>query len=212
EFRAPWSDRVCWPCSWASSGRPPDTFRMWSVVYSQNGGLPAHHSAALKNIDAGKCDKIAPLRDVGELCLTNRGNTSPIVDILLNPPACDWFCSIATSGQIHTLRLAEVNRSDQWAVRFERTTVNSSSSEFARALYHTGVLRSHSYRDSEILDGSPSSVAYFKNPHIWHEHAPEVHDLTQSVLMEMALWCHTKEVLRYNVEQSYQRLQSDAAK
>lgn len=36
-FAAPWSDMVCSACTWCSEGRPPDTLRMWSMLYREDG-------------------------------------------------------------------------------------------------------------------------------------------------------------------------------
>lgn len=101
------SDRVGPGALWCCSGKPPATLRMWSVVASRTAALPASHPKAW-------------LQDTPGLHLTNRADTSVIIDTLLDPPEGEWLVTVAVSGQKHVVPYGTVNhRRDTWTVRME---------------------------------------------------------------------------------------------
>lgn len=125
------TDAVCVPCSWAFTGRPPDTLRLWSVVYREDRPASPSH---LKATALG-----------GHTHLQNKADPSEFHRILASPPSGPWVCSVADSGQIHVLPFARVNRGPaRWTVRFERHDVTAapeeyrSLSEAMQSLYDAG--------------------------------------------------------------------------
>lgn len=199
-YAAPFSTMVCSGCAWASSGSPPNTFRMWSVVYAEGATFPEHHEAVVKVIGEGRAPTLALLKDERQVCLTNKGLTDPVTSLLLNPPDTPWFVSIATSGQIHTLRAAKTNVGRSWVVRLERQDVFGDSDTFADVLYHSGRLKQLGFGDADILSGEPNINSLFRNPSGWQKHISHLSHYLNSGILELALWCHTKASTDNNVE------------
>lgn len=114
---SPW---LCPGCAWAMTGRPPDTLRLWTVVYREDGApFPSAHPAS---------------KDLGpRIHLQNKADPSGARAILLVPPVGRWICSVADSGQIHTLPFAPVNDgASRYGVRFERATIWTTPAEYRR--------------------------------------------------------------------------------
>ena len=129
---SPW---LCAACTWAMTGRPPDTLRLWSVMWCEDFERAfellalAWTSEPLK-IKWSANHEAAP--DLGlKVHLHNKANTVAFRSLLRSPPAGRWLCSIADSGQIHTLPFATVNRgAGRYAVRFERVTVYATPEQY----------------------------------------------------------------------------------
>jgi hypothetical protein len=200
EYRAPWSEIVCSACAWASAGKPPDTFRMWTVLHRRDKPAGSHQAAAMEKMTTGAAPRLEPFLECSSVCLTNRGNTKPIVDLLLRPPASPWFVAIAISGQVHTARFAVVNRGRHWTVRIERASVAGDSNTFAELLYRSGTLKLAGFCDDDILTGEPSPNALYRAHQLWYEHAEALQPYRHTGLLELALWCHTKESTSDNVD------------
>jgi hypothetical protein len=115
----PTSDNVCVPCAWVMSGKPPDTFRMWSVLYRSD-GVRLTHSETFANYDQEKIPSLRSLLGASCLSMTNRGHARQIIDALTCPPDSTWFLSLTTSGQIHTVPFAKCNDGHRYTVRLER--------------------------------------------------------------------------------------------
>lgn len=105
------SDVVCTPCAWSMSGKPPDTFRMLSVVYRTD--IDLSHRAI-----PGTRRAIGPHTWVG-----NKKDLRMVLDTLLSPPGGVWFASVADSGKVHTVPFATINKGGSWTIRFERSDV-----------------------------------------------------------------------------------------
>lgn len=139
-LKCPESPAVCVPCAWSLGSKPPVTLRLWSLVYR------ADRPAAPSN---PKCYLHHPA-----LHATAKDNLREIVEILINPPKCPWFVTIAVSGQKHTLPWATLNHGDaMWSVRFESQSVASAPGRFARALYHASALFLAGVSRDEIAAG-----------------------------------------------------------
>lgn len=154
----PTSDKVCEACAWSMEGRPPKTLRMWSVVYREDGR---------------SCASAATAPDLGpRVCLINKADPAPALDVLLAPPVGPWFCALADSGKIHVLPYATVNHGrGRWVVRFERENIPGTSRGLASKVYHAAhLLRAgFSKRDVSSREPSPARVAKL-GIDLWREH------------------------------------------
>lgn len=179
--RIPWSPCVCVPCAWVMSGRPPDTLRMWSVVYRDDGRVYPS-------------DPKAP--EIDNTHLASRSETMGLLDTLLSPPdKGKWFVAITTSGKIHTLPFTPVNNGqDTWSVRFERETITSSITEIAHVIRHTTELLSVGYSRGEVerLDPHPAKVAKHGISH-WKKHAGFLRPYVTSNLLRLVTFLSRKE-------------------
>jgi len=192
-YKAPSSRVVCVACRWVSQGQPPDTIRLWSLVYRKDSPLedPGLFAAYL----AGKSTSINALANLSGIIWTNRSQWRSVVHTLCSPPECDWAVCIANSGQIHTVRFGTINHGDHWTVRFERQDVSSNADEFTRLLHRVAQLKSAGFRDAEIASGQPSPASLFRAVQAWHTHATHI-DYTRHInspALDLALFCCTKE-------------------
>ena|SRR5699024_10208860 len=198
EFRAPWSDRVCAGCLWCSEGGPPDTLRLWSIVYSAEGVRQRTLFADYmeKKERPEKPISVRPLESAGhQLCLTNKKDLTPATALLCNPTIAPYFVALADSGQIHVVRNCVINRGDSWTVQFEREAISSDAQTFSRILYHATELRLAGFFDDEILPVEPSSAHLLKAPGAWMNHAPQLEPWAHSDVLRMALFTITKDTL-----------------
>jgi len=176
---SPW---CCVACSWACTGRPPDTLRLWSVVYREDGYVfPSRHPKAA---------------DLGPLIyLATKATIQPIVDTLLDPPPGRWVVSVADSGQKHVVPFAIVNNSQSWwRVRFESVDVSCSVATFRRvagvaaSLYHAG------YPKAVILGDPPGPGLLRKcGIDLWRAAQRELARYSGSSTLELAVWMLRKE-------------------
>lgn len=183
-WRQPASTLVCAACLWACSGRPPATIRMWSTVCAPGVDLPPSSPRA-------------PWTGPG-LCLTNRGNTRPIIDLLSDPPVGPWLVTVAMSGQKHVLPYGTVNqgRSATWTVRMEDTTITAAPAQWQEVHQHAVALRRLGVRDSDILTGTPGPyLRTAADLAAWAHHAARLTPYQGSPLLRLALWTITKEII-----------------
>lgn len=141
---------VCVPCTWVLGGKPPDTFRMWTVSYTSTVDAPASH------------EKAAPARVGPHTHLAGRNDLAWPLSVLLDPPRGAWGMALAESGKIHTLPHSRLNRSQsRWTVRFDRVDVSSYPSRFRHILHHAADLYAAGYNKQDIrtLSPSPSRIA-----------------------------------------------------
>lgn len=203
-FVAPWSDWVCEACVWTRRGKPPDTLRFWSMAYradghpEQTGRFSEYMAKSREKREAkGKpweCSVEALVGAGDVLELTNKADLTPITRLLCDPPDADYFVSLSDSGYIHTMHYAPICRGSAWSVRFERSTVESDATTFARVLWHVAELRLAGARDEEILEISPSTRTLMDLGLLfWITHAEPLRRLARSKLLEMALFVCTKE-------------------
>lgn len=176
------SNRICRACSWCLTGKPPRTVRMWSIVAAD--GVPQPPSA-------GK----AWLQDTHEagLCLTSRGDTTPVIDTLTAPPdRVDWVVAVAISGQKHVLPFAQVNHGrGRWSMRMETCTITAEPADFQSVLTHAAHLRDAKYPTDAVLRLQPGVMKSRAALDLWTEHATPLTPYRESPLLELALWCLT---------------------
>ena len=139
-LKCPESPAVCIPCAWSLGSKPPITLRLWSLVYREDRpAAPSNPKAYLHH---------------PALHATAKDDLREVVSILVNPPECPWFVTIAVSGQKHTLPWSTLNHgSSAWSVRFEAQTVSSTPDRFARVLDHTSALFLAGVSRDEIASG-----------------------------------------------------------
>lgn len=114
--RAPASQWVCAPCTWTMTGRPPDTLRLWSLIYREDRPAAPSHAAA-------------PALGA-RIHLSNKADPSGIDVLLRAPPESPWVCTVADSGQLHVVPFAQVNRGPTFCVRFERADVRGTAADY----------------------------------------------------------------------------------
>lgn len=174
--------RVGQPALWCCSGKGRLSPRMWSWVCAPGEDLP------------DSVDK-APIHVPG-LCQTNRGNTRPVIDILLNPPSGEWVVCIAVSGQKHVLPYAVTNRgSGEWSVRMEDTTITATPTQWKTVFGLCLALRRLGVPADDITAGRPAYITTRDDLDRWRLLASLLDPYRTSPLVQLALWCITKPIL-----------------
>lgn len=153
------SGAVCRACAWAMEGRPPDTLRMWSILYRED------REANPSNPSAPNCGPWVHLE--------NKGNLDAIGCALLTPPQKPWCLSIADSGKIHILPYTPTNTGEdrnRWRIRIERENVHGTSDVFGKIMYHISVLIGAGFSKRHILSRDPPPCELVKKGiNIWRE-------------------------------------------
>jgi hypothetical protein len=176
DLRLPASEWCCCACTWSMEGKPPDTFRMWSVVWREDQKTP---------VGAGPSHWQAP-----GLYLTNKGDTSELLSMLLDPPRCRWAMAVADSGKIHTMVFAPINLagSTHLAVRHERNDVRCLSSEFSEIHTHVEALLRAGYAKRDVLGGNPQPSSLLKRGiDVWRHHGLLLRRWSSSPLLALAV-------------------------
>ncbi|GAA3878424.1 hypothetical protein GCM10022243_48910 [Saccharothrix violaceirubra] len=184
-YRRPDSDRICPACVWCCSGKPPATLRMWTVVAAIGATLPDNHPKCWLPSQPG-------------LCLTNRAAPGVVADILAAPPEGAWLVTVATSGQKHVLPYGKVNHGGpEWTVRMENTTITSNAPTWRRVLGHAATLRAARHTGDDLAAGRPTLAAIRTADDLdtWNHHHAGLADHVGSPLLDLALWCLTKETI-----------------
>lgn len=166
---------LCRACTWTMTGRPPDTLRLWSIVYREDRKAAPSHPAA---------PRLGP-----RLHLTNKANVSEIDSVLRTPPIGPWVCSVADSGQIHVAPFARVNTgAGAWCVRFERLDVLSSPDEYTRVASVMIELYAAGYSKEDIAGEPSPSKLYRSGVELWREHDRFLRRYRGGALFELALF------------------------
>lgn len=175
-------ENICGACLWAMTGKPPDTFRMWSVLWRDDGDLPPSRPGA-------------PWSAAG-MHLNNKGDLSAFRSVLIDPPACAWGMAVADSGQIHTLPFARLNapRCRRWSIRLERNHVTENPSVFRGVVHAVASLIVAGFAKADILSGQPSIHALARGgAAAWLEHSQIVTRVANSPVLELACTVVRKE-------------------
>jgi hypothetical protein len=169
------SSWVCVPCAWSMTGRPPDTLRLWSLVYREDRpAAPSHEKAP---------------RLGSHIHLQNKADPSEFDAVLRDPPSGPWICAVADSGQIHVIPFARVNHGRRWCVRFERHDVRSSSDEYSRIADAMQALYDAGYSKDDIATGSPSPGRLLRaGVDLWRENDKTLRRYRGGPLFELALF------------------------
>jgi hypothetical protein len=206
------SEGVCAGCYFVSKGRYKDTFRLWSVVYCEDGGLADHYPSVYDQWGEDVSYSVR-LKDTVQQCddriqITCRGDLSEAARLMMDPPDCKWFASIADSGQKQVLRHATVNIGDDYVVRYEMRDVHTDAETMRRLYYHASTLKSEGWSSEDILTGQPSQSKMYKMadklPTFWHN-IEKISDKIESKELELALFTLTEEVTS-DIRQQAKRL------
>lgn len=167
---------------WCCSGTGKLSPRMWSWVCAPGENLP---DSAEK----------APYHAPG-LCLTNRGNTRPIINILANPPAGEWVVTVAVSGQKHVLPYATTNHgAGQWTVRMEDTPITATTQQWREVFSLCLGLRRLGVPADAIQNGTPTYIKTTEGLAKWRHYATKLDPYRTAPLAQLALWCITKTIM-----------------
>lgn len=169
---------VCAACVWATGGRPPDTYRMWTVVYREDRPPAPSNPKA----HAGRLTE--------HLSLTGKENLLPALELLLAPPETGrYFCALADSGKIHTLPWAPVCEGPRWHVRLERHDVAATPRMLAELLSRTHELYEGGYVLEDIRTGEPHPSKLVKHGiDLWRRNDAVLSPVRGSSLFELALF------------------------
>ena len=183
-LRVPMSPRLCCACTWAMTGRPPVTMRLWTWLYRTDKSLPASHPKCVHDW----------VKSPATAC--NKADVSAIWDLLLDPPKSPWFASIADSGQLHVLPFAGVNRGRAWTVRFDRVDIASTSYEFGRILHAAATLYAGGFIKEDILTGRPHPSKLVKHGiSLWRDNWRGLAPLQGSELLRLSVWLLRKDTV-----------------
>lgn len=193
DSRSAW---VCPGCVFVSKGRWKDQFRLWSVLYCEDGGLSDHHPSVYEAIEEASYDvRLEPVVEHADdrIQITNRGKLDALLDLLLDPPECRWWAAIAESGKKKITRFTPVTAGDPWEVQFEYQTIQCTSIDFAEILYHVASMRALGVSAERIRSGQ-------LDPSYDREHAERLRFHTRKLKkwrghprFELALFCCTEE-------------------
>ncbi|AWB84798.1 hypothetical protein [Corynebacterium liangguodongii] len=184
--------RVGQAALWCCSGKGKDSPRMWSWVCA-----PGH--------DVPDSVEKAPLHVPG-LCQTNRGNTRPIIDTLMSPPAGEWVVCVAVSGQKHVLPYATTNRGvGEWTIRMEDTTITATPTQWRTVFESVLALRRLGIPADSIKTGRPDHIKTLEKLRWWQEYQSTLAPYQTSPLVDLALWCITKPIMEDNIVYTYSR-------
>jgi hypothetical protein len=176
---SPTSPWLCVPCSWSLGSKPPETFRLWSVVYrADRPAAPSNPKAFLQS---------------PALHLTAKNDVREIVDVLTAPPDCEWAVAVASSGQKHTLPFAPLNvGAGPWQVQFEGHRIACAPDRFAHLLYHATELTIAGHNRDEIASGilSVSATVRAGVAFTQHHYTP-LRPLAGSALLELVCFLLT---------------------
>ncbi len=185
------TDQSLWACHsgrvgkaslWCCSGAGRTSPRLWSWVAAPGENLPPSHEKAYAGGPG--------------LCLTNRANTRPIIDILLNPPAGEWVVSIAESGQKHVLPYVQTNRgAGEWKVRMEATNITATPEQFRTVFTTCLALRRLGVPVEAIKTGEPQYLKTTEDLATWRELSQRLRPYQSSPITNLALWCITKPIM-----------------
>lgn len=167
---------------WCCSGKGKQSPRTWTWICAPGVALPDSHEKA-------------PYRAEG-LCLTNRANTRPVIDILSTPPEGEWVCAVAVSGQKHVLPYAVTNHgAGAWTVRMEDTTLTHTPAQWATVFGRVLALRRLGVPADAIKAGEPRFITTPTDLTHWQRHATALAPFAAAPITDLALWCATKPIL-----------------
>lgn len=177
----PSADHICVPCTWVLCGRPPNTFRLWTVVWRTDRPM----------IDGNpKAMKIPPAH------LTAKNDLSELLAVLVDPPTdgSPWFAAVADTGQKHVLPFTKLNHSERWCIRVENENVHGTAGEFAELVAVAANMYAAGFNREEILTGAarPSKLiaAGFE---FWRRHVTYLRDKHRGSLLRLAVMFLSKK-------------------
>ena len=186
-FHAPYSDRVCGPCLWCVTGPTLGSLRPWSIIATPGNILPESAEKAHQWVG-----------ETPGLCLTNRANTKPIINTLMNPPEGEWAVTIAESGQKHVLPYGTINKGKSaWTIRMDSINITCTPKEFTTVFQAFLALRRAGHKTDDIQQGAPTLAAINTEQDLqaWQENATKLQKYSNSPLLHMTGWLITKGII-----------------
>lgn len=191
---APQSEWWCRSCVFVKTGRPPKTYRMWSLVYREDRPAAPSHAKAHPSLLISE-----------RLHLAGRNDLSEAIDCLLSPPLGRWWVSCAESGQLHTLPRARVQTArDRWSVQLDRREVFGTPAELRRAIHSVASLYSAGSPKALVAALEPDAGALVRIAktegldlpgaiRFWRQHEAILRGLSSDGLLSLALFLTGKE-------------------
>lgn len=183
QLAAPWSGHVCRACVWVMHGRPPDTLRMWTVLYREDGGW-VH----------GRPEKAPELGET--VYTTNKADMREVLRLLADPPACRWGMAVAVSGQIHVAPFAPLCAGSRGCgAQVERERMEWSPADAVvlrdavRELVEAGVPKV----DIEAAQTTAQTLRRV-GVDVWRDHEPLLTHWSRSVLLRTIVMATRKGV------------------
>jgi hypothetical protein len=159
------------------TGRPPDTLRLWSLVWAPGMDHPDNHPKAPW---LGK-----------DIFLQNKADPSHFVSVLSAPPVGKWACAIADTGKIHVVPFAVLNTGNgPWCVRFERADVRSTPAVFRALCATVTELLTVNISKQSIARGD-MTVAQWRDPvkrQKWTRHYPDIEPMHGRDVLRLVLF------------------------
>lgn len=183
-YANPDSNRVCDCCVWACSGRGVRTIRMWSVAAAPGVDLPDSQEKATAWIGQHQ-----------GICLTSRHDTTPILRLLLDPPATPWAVSIAVSGQKHVMPYTGLNQGQEGMIRMETSDIPYTAKGFTEIFYTALNLRRMGCNADMIQAGQPPHLENTSQAYDWQKLDQRVNPWKGSPILDLALWTITKPII-----------------
>ena len=171
------ADCVCAACLWSMAGKPPNTLRMWSVVWCSGGGLPKPSDAR------------APFSSAN-VWMGSKGDLRAALEVTLSPPAKPWAVSLADSGKIHIIPYVPVASAATWSIRLERHTIHEDVRRWREVVFKVAALLVAGHSKSAILAGEPHPSVWMKAEAMeaWARHYPTLETCQTSPLLEAAVF------------------------
>lgn len=145
--RASASNVLCVACMDVMSGKPPNTLRMVSTMWSPE---------SPQELDVERFGHLSH-RVVEGVWMGNKKDSRPLVSAMLGEIPGEWGVGYADSGKLHVIPFVKMNYgSNPWSVRFDRIDVSSSPSEFRDVFRRVNSLIAAGFTRSSIACGEPA--------------------------------------------------------
>lgn len=184
QLAAPWSSHVCRACVWAMSGRPPDTLRMWTIVYRED----AHwlHPRPEKSPSLG-----------ARVYATNRADMREVLRLLVDPPACEWGLAVTVSMQIHIVPFTPLcSGARGCSGQFERERMSWTPSDAVALCEAVRALVDAGFPKAEIETGETTAQTLRRaGVALWRQHAPLLRRWANAALLRVVVMATRKGML-----------------
>jgi hypothetical protein len=178
---APGSDRTCYGCAWACTGKGMDQVRMWTILARTD------QPAGASNAKAAFASE--------HVQFTSRADMRQVAAALADPPEGPWLVSVAESGQKHTLPYTHVNSGGgAWTVRMDACDVTATPAQFRQVFSHALALRAAGFSAQQIETLTPAVAALTPDRlPTWRHHAAALAPWRSSPLLHLAVFLPNKE-------------------
>lgn len=177
------SEVLCCACLWSLKGKPPNTLRMWSILYREEGSwtTTSHPDAP----------------DFGTpFLLTDSRQWVEVLRILQNPPSGRWAMGLTTNRKVHIAPFVRIRTGSRLCEALvDRVRTSWSPLEVQELIEHMVPLLKAGALRRDIAFGTPSSTSLSRvGKPLWH-HFRALEPWRQSPLLALIERCLSKEVL-----------------